>query len=298
MARQFFKDLPDTSTPLTASRLNGLLDGEEAMGNLVVDSIRSKNTLQNGVSANTNSYGITVKTNDDGSVSLTGTQTTATIYFTNVKRILAKNIENGNYTLSFNNATLANIAYRIRKYNGSTKTTIVNETLLSSADYSYTFNLKGLIDNDTTQVEIDIICYGTNAKNVSLSPQLELGDTATTYSPYQELNGFSNPIQLLGDTTLAASTSYALSDDITNYRYIMLVLTSTNNFANANRQYIPVSQITSYDNTNRYALSVFQSATVYMFADMYFNDATHIYCNTISKGSVGWDGHLKVYGII
>lgn len=43
MARQFFKDLPDTTTPLTASRLNGLLDGEEALGNVVVDSIRSKN---------------------------------------------------------------------------------------------------------------------------------------------------------------------------------------------------------------------------------------------------------------
>lgn len=43
MAKQFFKDLPDTTTPLTATRLNGLLDGEEAMGNLVVDSIKQKN---------------------------------------------------------------------------------------------------------------------------------------------------------------------------------------------------------------------------------------------------------------
>ena len=42
MAKQFFKDLPNTTTPLTATRLNGLLDGEEALGNLVVDSIRSK----------------------------------------------------------------------------------------------------------------------------------------------------------------------------------------------------------------------------------------------------------------
>lgn len=160
--------------------------------NAVVGSIRSKNTLQNGASANINSYGITVKTNDDGSVSLTGTQTSATVYFTDVKKILAKDIQNGNYTLSFSNSSYSNIAYRIRKYNGSNKTIIVNETLLSSDNYSYTFNLKGLIDNDTTQVEIDIICYGTNAKNVSLSPQLELGNTATTYSPYQNLNGYDN----------------------------------------------------------------------------------------------------------
>lgn len=43
MAKQFFKDLPDTTTPLTASRLNGLLDGEEAMGSIVVDDINGKN---------------------------------------------------------------------------------------------------------------------------------------------------------------------------------------------------------------------------------------------------------------
>lgn len=43
MAKEFFKDLPNTTTPLTATRLNGLLDGEEALGNLVVDSIKSKN---------------------------------------------------------------------------------------------------------------------------------------------------------------------------------------------------------------------------------------------------------------
>ena len=46
MAKQFFKNLPDTSTPLTATRFNGLLDGDESQGNLVVDSIRSKNLLK------------------------------------------------------------------------------------------------------------------------------------------------------------------------------------------------------------------------------------------------------------
>lgn len=45
MAREFFKDLPDTTTPVEADRLNGLLDGEEAMGNILVDSVTSKNLL-------------------------------------------------------------------------------------------------------------------------------------------------------------------------------------------------------------------------------------------------------------
>lgn len=43
MAKEFFKDLPDTTTPLSATRINGLLDGEESMGSIVVEDIRSKN---------------------------------------------------------------------------------------------------------------------------------------------------------------------------------------------------------------------------------------------------------------
>ena len=43
MAKEFFKNLPDTSTPLNASRLNGLLNGSEAMGNIVVGDVKCKN---------------------------------------------------------------------------------------------------------------------------------------------------------------------------------------------------------------------------------------------------------------
>lgn len=43
MAKEFFKNLPDTSTPLSAKRLNGLLDGEESMGNIIVEDIACKN---------------------------------------------------------------------------------------------------------------------------------------------------------------------------------------------------------------------------------------------------------------
>ena len=45
MEKEFFKDLPDTSTPLNASRLNKLLNGKESMGDITVESIKSKNLL-------------------------------------------------------------------------------------------------------------------------------------------------------------------------------------------------------------------------------------------------------------
>jgi len=43
MARNFFDNLPSTRTPVEAGRMNALLDGDEAMGNILVDTIRTKN---------------------------------------------------------------------------------------------------------------------------------------------------------------------------------------------------------------------------------------------------------------
>lgn len=57
MAKEFFKDLPDTSTPLSAARINGLLDGEESMGSIVVENIKSKNLYNPAlVTINNNNY--------------------------------------------------------------------------------------------------------------------------------------------------------------------------------------------------------------------------------------------------
>ena len=43
MAREYFKNLPDKTTPLSASRINGLLNGKESMGSIVVEDIQCKN---------------------------------------------------------------------------------------------------------------------------------------------------------------------------------------------------------------------------------------------------------------
>ena len=45
MAREFFKNLPDKSTPLTAPRLNRMLNGEESIEKIVVGDIECKNLL-------------------------------------------------------------------------------------------------------------------------------------------------------------------------------------------------------------------------------------------------------------
>lgn len=86
MAREFFKNLPNTSTPLTAERLNGLLDGEEAMGNLVVDSIKNKNLLSLTNLIN-NSTGRT-------SYSINGNNITITTLSSGTYRFVRKIIDN------------------------------------------------------------------------------------------------------------------------------------------------------------------------------------------------------------
>lgn len=43
MSKEFFKNLPDKSTPINASRLNGLFNGNEALGNIVVGDVKCKN---------------------------------------------------------------------------------------------------------------------------------------------------------------------------------------------------------------------------------------------------------------
>lgn len=163
MAKEFFKDLPNTTTPLTASRLNGLLDGEEPMGNLVVDSIRTKNIVDYRLSKNgaipTNS---TSETLDYNIYSLTTAwfpckpNTTYTISGGNNRRRWQTKSENGTIT-----------------YVGDETTFTTN----SSAKYLRVYYYYG-----SSQAYFDTI------QNL----QVEEGSTATAFSEYQNLNPYTN----------------------------------------------------------------------------------------------------------
>lgn len=434
MAREFFKDLPNTTTPLTASRLNGLLNGDEALGSIVVDDVNGKNLFDKGsmvagdrinaqptirISSRQGLYlepgTYTFSTNLDTSVYRyeintisspapvssydtlygSGWKTTSTLTFTidnntkgyfnlgvariNNSSLTISDISSANFQLEKGSTATEYAEYKqpVKKTSIGVKEdaifyandfkckNLLDEALLSTSAKStgitydgtkvystnpsndtrywnyansnyyftlepgtYTISLKfqhkitnssgGLFRFYKTD---DTFFANFNANNVDYASktfelsektdiglyfklydgqvniQIEKGSEATSYIPYKNFDNTPIITQLLGDTTLTASTSYALSNAITNYKYIMLVLTSASTFENANRQYIPVEQIQGFNNLYRCALSVFQSTSVYMFADMYFADATHIYCNTLTRGTTGWAGHLKVYGI-
>ena len=177
MAREFFKNLPNTSTPLTAERLNGLLDGEEAMGNLVVDSIRSKNIF------GTNDYrALNLTFYRPGSVSYEPRQIEITSNGAVSSGLYGKlfalaNIDsNKTYTLSFYVKADATIDF-MYGVAGDRPT----ETIGTSYErISYTRQGSALID-----ASFAFYCMSERVSIINIKDiQLEEGDEPTSFTPY------------------------------------------------------------------------------------------------------------------
>ena len=155
MAKEFYKNLPNTSTPITALRLNGLLDGDESMGNIVVESIRSKNIF---TGFHTGTYD-----SSTGVYNPSGTGiSTNKIKVVSGESYYLTGIENG-------------ITIRILYWNDNTYVTSETITTLSTGNAI------------TPQGNYLAIQTGTNTTYSNV--QLEKGTSFTTYSPYQNLDG-------------------------------------------------------------------------------------------------------------
>ena len=193
MAKEFFKNLPDTSTPLSAERLNGLLDGEESMGNIIVEDIKSKNLF--------NINDITNQAN----VSVTILNNTVTIGYGGGKtgRVDFNSIDktNNKYTLSYN-CSYNESRYLLIPYNSSNQ--IITNLSLTGFTYNSSYNAyyKDFENNtdisDTFELPNTVSYFriglvnidSTNQNDVTYSNvQLEKGNVATDYVEHKE---FSN----------------------------------------------------------------------------------------------------------
>lgn len=182
MAREFFKNLPNTTTPLTATRINGLLDGDEAMGNIIVDSISSKNLISGWYYGGINST--------DGSDDTTSTARRTDYMSANITSSLSYKLSG----LVINNASMFVAAYNANKvFLGRTgafiKTGTTNLTLTPSSFTSGTPQgtgdikyLRILLYTPATGYTIDEIVTANS------NMQLEKGNTATSFAPHQNLN--------------------------------------------------------------------------------------------------------------
>ena len=192
-------------------------------GNSEQETRSGKNILENSDN-NVSQYGLTATIQNDGSVKISGTSTAETTkYLTNIKKVSVDLIKEGNYTISFKNSKNMNdVSIRLRKYNGTDKTEIKN-IYLNAINKSEVLNLKSLIDTDTIEIELDVICYGNREYNFVLYPQLELG-SETEYEQYgaspspdypSEVESCGDNINLFDKTDITENTSISVNDGTT-----------------------------------------------------------------------------------
>lgn len=189
MAREFFKNLPNTTTPLTAPRLNALLDGDEAMGNIVVDSIKSKNLF------NQNTLLIA-----DGWIYSNG-------YFTGASRPIYDLYNN---TISFYDNFKSNTQYTIscKGYvdtsNANLRIKITYSDSTTTISSYFPVNTEGTISlTSSANKTIKKITFDySNQTNVFIKDvQLEEGTTATDFNKYLGL-GYISGTKTTGNYTI------------------------------------------------------------------------------------------------
>ena len=178
MAKEFFKDLPDTSTPLEASRINGLLDGEEALGSIVVDDVSCKNLASFGYGSTTTNQVTTIF--DNSSFKINGTANASGFSFQKVICTLPA----GTYTLSTKLASGSKSGgnFQLSLVSGSTEYAIYNSNI---TDKTTTFTL-----TEETSLTFRLYINNTNSmtfNNMVLNVQIEKGSTDTNFVPCKKI---------------------------------------------------------------------------------------------------------------
>lgn len=190
MAKEFFKNLPDTSTPLTAERLNGLLDGEESMGSIIVEDIKNKNLFNINDITNQANISVTILNN---TVTIGyGGGMTGRVDFNSIDKT------NNKYTLSYN-CSYNESRYLLIPYNSSNQ--VITNLSLTGFAYNSSYNAyyKDFENNtnisDTFELPNTVSYFriglvnidSTNQNDVTYSNiQVEKGTIATDYVEYKD----------------------------------------------------------------------------------------------------------------
>ena len=187
-------DSTDISVQQTGSDIQLNINNKNKLGNVVVDSIKTKNMYN---SAN-DKFGYVLASN--------GSESSSHGY------LISGYIEvkpNTYYTISWVNSGGENLM-RVGYYNSS-KTFIDRPT--GTSPYTFT------TPNNCYFIRISYQCIGNN-QNTNSQVQVEEGSTATTYSSYQNLD--ANAYVLWSNNSLTsdfAGQQINLSDSLNNYVY-------------------------------------------------------------------------------
>ena len=227
MAKEFFKDLPDTTTPITAPRMNALLDGEEPLGNIVVDSIETTNLLNPNTLIN-------------------GTVSASDGSYSNVNYVVVSDYipveANKSYTIKLNNITNSQFLFRIVLYT-------------TGKVYSSTLHTGSEVTEKTVTPSIDgyvRICFGLNGYQLlsptsiaQANPQFEQSSSATAYKPFIEfgVDNLKNEEIVVGN--IKTKNMFDKNNAINGYRLGPDGNLTTDSIYFVS-SYIPIKQNTTY----------------------------------------------------
>lgn len=144
--------------------------------------VKSKNLIKPVYVEPTESSGVTITPNEDGSVILNGTTTDRAVCRIINCHITPFILEAGTYTFSVGAAIPSNCYAVVEKYDDAGLTWIAQVLKLDSGVSSASFTL----DHASNVAAYLAINSGTVIDNFTIKPQLELGTTATEYTPYVE----------------------------------------------------------------------------------------------------------------
>ena len=187
-------DVTTSGNPVQIDGLQGgvpfsemVVSGDDIIGQELTVSVSGKNLLQKMTDKTTG--GLHYSPNDDGSVSVTGTQTAEN--YPNITPSSGMLLKAGNYTLSGGTERLQITALDIDA------NTVIARAKIAPATFS--------IDTDK-YIRIYVYSSGTyNSQTFDdvIYPQLEIGDTATAYEPYHgsttTITPDSNPYVITND---------------------------------------------------------------------------------------------------
>jgi len=234
MAREIFKNLPDTSTPINASKLNGIFNGEESMGSIVVEDINFKNLLALNDFQTQTLNGLTATKNNDGSITINGTATANTFFTLNSGLDFE---ENETYTLS-GCPTGGNYANKYSLYIDINNTE--KEEKAKDEGNGTTFT-----PTATTGKAYIVVRKGQTLSNAIFKPQLELGNKKSSFVKGKDFKNadlktttkeYADYITFVNDVTVNSCFVEKLNNIIyihalVNYSFIA----GTNTIANLNK---------------------------------------------------------------
>ena len=251
MAKQFFKDLPDTSTPINSSRLNGLLDGEEAMGNIVVDSIKGKNLFDKNITTVGYLY-------DNGNT-----------YANNAWFI-------SNYIPIEPNVAYTSSGFAGGSGNNPSRCYYASDkTFISGVEHNSANPF-----TDTAPANAYYMRESAKRDDINIF-QIEKGSNATNYAPYQNLD--NEGTVLFESANGIMEDNINLSDDKNNYRYVEITISANKTFYKT----IKIPTMTTYVALPYISVSGTSNTIIVRCARYTFNNNQLVYTQ---YGSINYNG--------